>query len=484
MGEPELRSFFSPRGCAVLGASSNPSKAGHQIVRNMLEAGFSGGLYPVNLSGGHVLGLEAHSSVSQIPGRVEMVVQAVPAPHTDSVIDDLRRRQSTRGDIQALVVVAAGFAETGTAEGSDLQNRLLEACREMGIRVLGPNCVGVVSTSDGVDTTFILGGKRLPGGISFVSQSGAVGAWLIESWASGVCPVGFNKFVSVGNMADVELIELLRHFRDDQSTTVVGLYLEGYRRGRELAVALGELAARKPVVVLKVGRSSHGAQAAHSHTGSLAGSDRVYDGVMKQVGVRRASSIEELSDTLQAFDRLPLPTGPGVFLITQAGGPGIYCADVLAQSGDISFARIEETTKEALRAAVPPFASVCRPEGHADITAAATSSQHAEALRLVMRDEGVDAVLLLTVPVLFMPAEEVARGLVEVIRDLNASGIDKPFLPVLLAGEAVEEGRRTLDEAGLLSFVTPDRAARALAHLAGYARFRAGAREARWSAHA
>jgi len=466
-----LDSFFCPSGCAILGASGDPQKAGHQIVRNMLDAGGPGGLYPVNPTGDDILGLEGYSSLADIPGQVEMVILAVPAKYVESVVADLRQRQESAGDIRALVVVAAGFAETGTRDGQRRQALLLDTCKELGIRVLGPNCVGIIDWANGMNTTFIMGTQPKTGGISFVSQSGAVGAWLVETWSSGPVPVGLSKFISVGNMADVDLVEILDYLRSDPATKVVGMYLEGYHEGRRLARALRRLTAEKPVVVLKVGRSDRGAEAAHSHTGSMAGSDRIYDGIFRQVGVRRVSSVEELSDTLQAFDRLPLPGGPNAFLITQAGGPGIYCADTLEDQGETRFARVTAETRRALTEALPPFASVCRPEGHSDITAAATASQHARAVELTMLDESVDAVLLVTVPVLFVPPEDIASELIDVCSRLAARGINKPLLPVLLAGEVIERGRQLLDEAGLLTFETPDRAARALGHLVGYARF-------------
>lgn len=474
-----IDAFFRPKGVAILGASSNPTKAGHQIVANMKDAGYQGPIYPVNPKGGEILGLKCYTSLDSIPGRVELAVLAVPAGVVDSVISDLQARHSRIADTRAMVVTAAGFSETGTEEDRRKEYRLLTTCRTLGIRVLGPNCVGVIDNISGVDTTFIMGATRRKGGITVVSQSGSVGAWLMETWASGPCPMGFNKFISVGNMADVDLVEIFEYLRDDDSTSVVGLYLEGYRQGRRLAEAMQLLANKKPVVVLKVGRSDRGAQAAHSHTGSMAGSDKVYDGVLKQTGARRVDTIEELSDTLKAFDGLPPLRGSKLFLVTQAGGPGIHCTDTIANLSELRYARVSDKTKETLKNALPSFASVCRPEGYTDVTAAASALQQAQAVETVLREPTVDAAVFVTVPVLFVPPEEVARELVEAMNRLRRDGIVKPIVSVLLAGRTVAAARQILEENGLSTFESPDRAVRALNHVAAYARFMSRRRETR-----
>ncbi len=474
-----IDAFFNPKGVAVLGASTQPSKAEYQIVANMLDAGYRGSVYPVNPKGGEILGLKSFPSLDAIPGEVDLVVLAVSAGAVNSVLEDLKARGSRTTDIKAMIVVAAGFSETGTEEGMGAEKRLLGTCRSLGIRVLGPNCVGVMDTLSGVDTTFITGATREKGGISFVSQSGSVGAWLMQTWASGPCPMGFNKFVSVGNMADVDLVEILEYFCEDDSTRVVGLYLEGYLRGRALAHILRKITSKKPVVVLKVGRSKTGAEAAHSHTGSMAGQDRVYDGVLKQIGVRRVFSVEELSDTLKAFDKLPFIKGENVFLVTQAGGPGIYCTDVLSRLTNLGFSHISQQSKKVLIQALPSFAAVCRPEGYADVTAAASAKEQAKAVEVVLEDDAVDSAIFVTVPVLFVPPDEVASEIIQAVSRLKSKGINKPLLSVLLAGEAVSSARKSMEQNGLATFDSPDRAARALNHMAAYRRYRSRQTRAR-----
>ncbi|HHY93915.1 MAG TPA: hypothetical protein GX513_02720 [Firmicutes bacterium] len=467
--------FEGVQGVAILGASADPGKAGHQIVRNMADAGFPGSIYPVNPHGVAVAGYRGYRSLSSIPARVDLVVVAAPATVVDQVVRDLEERFAKVGDVRGVITAAAGFAETGTAEGRHRQDMLLDVCTRHGVREMGPNCVGIIDNHHHLDTTFIQGTRRRAGGVSMISQSGAFGAWLLSSWSAQPLPAGINKFCSLGNMADLDVIELLAYLGRDERTRVVGMYLEGHPRARELVEVAGEVARRKPVVVLKVGRSEEGGQAARSHTGALTGSDRIYDAAFRQFGVIRVDSADELSDTLQAFDRLPLP-GKRVFLATQAGGPGTYCMDVLAsfrplREGGLRAALISPSTRQGLVELLPPFASVCRPEGYCDITAAATVEQHARTVELLLSDPGVDAVLLITVPTLYLPVKELGNALVEAYERATARAGPKPLLSVLLAGDGVRPGRHLLEEAGLPTFETPERAVRALRNLIRYRSF-------------
>lgn len=463
---PEV--FFGARSVAVVGASPDPRKAGHQIVRNMLDAGFPGAVIPVNPQGLGVAGLRAYRTLHEIPERVDLVVIAAPAAAVGEVAADLERRLEQRGDVRAVVTAAAGFAETGTEEGRRRQEVLLGVCRRHGLREMGPNCVGIIDNENHVDTTFIVGTRRRRGGVSMVSQSGAFGAWLVSAWSAQVVPAGINKFCSLGNMADVDLVEMLEFLGRDDTTRVVGMYLEGHPDARLLVETAGDVARRKPVVVLKVGRSEAGSRAALSHTGAMAGSDRLYEAAFRQYNILRVESADELSDTLQALDRLPLPRGDRVFLVTQAGGPGTFCTDVLASFREVRWAEVGEGARSALRELLPPFASVCRPEGYCDITAAATVEQHARTVELVLRDPGVDAVILITVPTLYIPGEELAAAVADAWERACRAVGPKPLLCSFLAGDVVREGRRILEERGLFTFETPDRAARALRNMIRY----------------
>jgi len=437
----------------------------------MLAADYGGSLFPVNPRETRIAGLPCYPDLASVPGAIEMVVMCAPASATPAILKDLERRRCGRNDVKVFVAVAAGFAETGTPEGRTLQESLVRYCHEHGLRLLGPNCVGVIDNVNRLDTTFILGLTRRPGGISFISQSGAFGAWLAMWWSSFPHPVGLSKFISLGNMAGVDLLEVLEYLGEDPETRVIGVYLEGHRHARRLLETAGRIAATKPVIILKVGRSEVGGVAASTHTGSMAGTDLVYDGAMRQFGICRVATAQELSDTLRAFDMLPLPEGPRTFVVTQAGGPGIYAVDALVDDGSAVLAPISAQAITTLRSGLVPFASVGRPQGHADITASATARHHVHAVETVLSQPTVDAGILITVPVLHMPPEQLALELVKSLHGLEARGVRKPFLPVILSGEQVREGRRVVEQAGYPTFESPDHAVKALGHLIRYARF-------------
>ncbi len=511
-----MDSFFSPAGCAVVGASRDPHKPGHQMLRSMLDAGFPPErIFPVNpgltgsgrLSRGpgagddEIAGLPAYASLASIPGPVQLAVIMVPPRALDDVLADVARRTRERGDLGALIVTAGGYAELGTAEGRQRQDKLARAAREAGVRLMGPNCIGVIDTRSRLDTTFLHGVVRRPGPIGFVSQSGALGAWFLQMLSSEPEPVGFSKFVSLGNTADVTMAETLDYLRTDPDTRVVGIYLEGTANPRPLLEAIAALSADKPVVVLKTGRTESGRAAAASHTGALAGTDRIWEGALRQAGALRVERMDEFVDTLRVLAgwacagarpaRLPIR----VFLVTHAGGPGVYTMDLLAaHPGRLAPAVVTPETKAALAAAVPPMSSVCRPDGHIDMTASATPAQHAEVVKLLLADPGVDALMTLDLPIRFLGEDAVAAALAAAWREaagrlgsdarpgaapggipgVAATGAkaDKTFLPVLMHGKWSEAGRRVLETSGLCALATPDRAVAALGNLARLAEIR------------
>lgn len=477
-----MRLFFAPAGAAIVGASRDPAKPGHQILRSMLEAGFPPDrLYPINPRETEVAGLPAYPDLASVPGRLELAVLMVPEAVLDRVLDDATVRATARGDLGALIVASGGFAETGTVTGRDRQDRLVRLARSAGLRVMGPNCVGVIDNHHRLDTTFLHGVVRRPGPISFVSQSGAVGAWLTQMLSSEPEPVGFAKLISLGNSADVSVAETLAFLRDDPHTGVVGLYLEGTAEPRSLLRALSALAAEKPVVVLKTGRSETGRQAATSHTGALAGSDRMWAGALRQAGVVRADGVDEFVDTLRVLaahgSRRRAAGGPlRVFVVTHAGGPGVYTMDLLDRHRAwLEPARVAPATRVRLEAVVPPFSSVCRPEGHLDMTAAATAEQHAEVTVRLMDDPAVDALVTLDLPTRFLDDTEVAEALIRAWNEHNIGVKPGPvFLPVIMYGRWSAEGRSLLERSGLPALATPDRAVAALAGLARHLELTAG----------
>ncbi len=463
-----LDALFRPRGIAIAGASNDPTKPGHQVLHNLLEAGYAGQLAVIHPKAPSVLGVTAYPDLMSVPATIEMLILAVPASTTPAMAEAIRLRRVQRGDLRTVVAVAGGFAETHTDEGRAWQAQLREACEDVDVRLVGPNCVGIIDNRNRVDTTFLTGVHRRPSGISLLSQSGAMGAWMALEWGSLPVPVGLNKFISLGNMADVEMGEVLEHLGQDKTTRAIGLYVEGSPSGRALVEAAARAAGRKPVVVLKVGRTGQGSDAAKSHTGALAGADRIYDGAFRQYGLIRVSRIDEFAVTLSAFDRLPLPLGGRVSVLTNAGGPGVYALDAMADRG-LSLARFSPSTKASLRATLPAFASVGEPDGHVDMTGGVGPHQVAQAVAAALRDPGVDAVMHLFIPTRFNTAEEMARELLSLLPGLKRNSLDKPLFPVLMAGHGVAQARRLLEENGIMTFGSPDEAAAALAAMVRYA---------------
>lgn len=465
---PVLDALFRPRGIAIAGASHDPQKPGHQVLANLLEAGYPGHLAIIHPKGGTLMGIQAFADLDQVPGPVEMLILAVPAATTPAMVDAIRHRSHHRGDLKVVVAIGGGFAETGMADGRLWQDQLAEACREVGVRLVGPNCVGIIDNRHRVDTTFLTGVHRQAAGISLLSQSGAMGAWLALEWGARPVPVGLNKFISLGNMAEVDMVEVLEYLGKDSSTRAIGLYLEGHPNARALLETAGRVAQRKPVITLKVGRTGQGSDAAKSHTGALAGADNLYDGAFRQFNLIRARRVDDFCTMLNAFDKLPLPLGGRIAVLTNAGGPGVYALDCLADNG-LTLGRFSPSTQAVLSATLPAFASIGKPDGHVDMTGGVGPRQVAQAVAAVLRDPGIDAVFHLFIPTKFNSAEDMARELLALLPALKRNSLDKPLFPVLLAGHGVAEARRMLEEKGMPTFGSPDEAAAALAAMIQYA---------------
>ena len=480
--DKRLDGLFNPENIAVVGASSNPLKAGYIILNNLLNIGYEKKIFPINITETEILGLPCYQKLSQVPEKVELVVLITPARMIYELMEDLDLRMQEKKDVKVIVCAAADYGETKTDEGIARQNCLLDMAAKHGIRVVGPNCIGVIDNINRVDTTFIetmlpkeMRGRK--GGISFISQSGAVAASLLMMGASQPYPISMNKFISIGNMADVDFIDLLEYFEQDEDTRVIGMYMEGYPDGRKLIDTLARITKKKPVVILKVGRSEIGAKAANSHTGSLAGADAVYDAAFTQYGILRVFTMEELLDAIQAFDEITLPAGNKTFILSQAGGPGIYCTDAFVEQGNLEFPLISKESRSRLAKLLPDMANICEPEGYADITAAATVEHHVESLRIVMEDEQVDGVLFITVVPTFLPQDELAQGLVKLLKEegyLNK----KPVYICIMAGNYVRECRRILEENGIRTYDTPVHAVKAASLAVKYREFLTGERSA------
>lgn len=452
-----LKSFFEPASIAIIGATADAGKAGYQITRNLLERKFMGQVYPVNPKLDNVLGLTCYPSLSDVPEPVELMVICIPAHGVSEVF----RQAAARGDVRAAVIVAAGFSETRIPERVELEKEVVALAKQAGIRIIGPNCVGVMNSAKHLDTTFAPTLKQVPGAMSVISQSGSLGASILMFDADQPVPMGYAKTAHVGNMCDVDVLEILKYFRDDPDTAAIAVYMEGIDNAREFMEVAREVTRTKPIIALKVGRSDLGSQAAASHTGSLAGSDQIYEGALKQSGVIRVNTIQELLDTAKAFSAQPLPQGNRVCILTEAGGPGIIAMDEVGMSnGAAQLAALSQDTKTKLREVLPPMAIICHPDGYIDMSAAASEEQHALALDLILADPGVDSVLLMSVPPTFLNPVDLAEAVVKV-----SVNYPKPVLACLLAGDWVKEARQIMENHHLPTFDMPERAARALVNM-------------------
>ncbi len=463
-----LTGFFNAEGVAILGASAKKGKPGHSIVANAKEAGFAGKIYPVSVSADSILGFKCARSLEEISGRVDLVVMVLPAADCVEAARAIARRKDEKGDISAVVVVSAGFSELGTETGREREKALLEALLPRGIRVVGPNCLGVIDTYGGISTNFDIGAYRR-GGLSVITQSGAFAASYLK-WAEPLGLVGLNKFVSLGNMSDVNVVDLLGYFAADERTNVIALYLEGTRQGRELVEAAAEVTRKKPVVALKAGKTKVGSVAAASHTGSIAGSFEMYQGVFRQAGVVLTPSVIEFYHTAAAFDKMPLPRGNRICVLTVLGGPGTLCVDELISSGEVELASLSEETKGELRKILIPAANIGKPEGFIDTTPSFSEEQHREVLTIVLRDPGVSGVIYLTTPPAFIDEEALAENIVAAWSSFPREE-RKPVLSVIGFGYAVPRLRKRMEEAGMPTIEYPDVAAKVMSHMVRYSRY-------------
>jgi len=448
-----LDPFFTPRSIAVVGASRNPLKLGYVLLDNLSRARFDGPIYPVNPNAEAVLGMPAYERVDAIPGPVDLAVLTVPNAAVETVIEECGRK-----GVRAAVVVTAGFRETG-ADGARREKEVIARARAGGVRVIGPNSLGIINTFANLNATF---SESAPYRyeIAVISQSGAMATAILD-WARAI-DVGFSKFVSLGNMGDVSEVDLLSYLCDDPQTKLIVGYLEGFTDGRKFLEVARRVTATKPLVIMKVGRSAIGARAAQSHTGALAATDTVVDAALRQAGVVRAYTMEELFDYTLAFSYLPLPRGRRLAIVTNAGGPGVMAADAIERYG-LELARLSPIASDKLAEALPAAASSANP---IDVLGDAAADRYQAAIEIALEDPGVDAVLALLTPQAVTEPERTARSITHLARTSA-----KPVAAVYMGGDAVARGRAMLDAAHVPAYHYPERAVRAIAALAGYARY-------------
>jgi acetyl coenzyme A synthetase (ADP forming)-like protein len=452
-----LEPLFRPRSIAVIGASRRRDSIGGAILRNLIEQEFQGPVYPVHREASYVQSVPAYPTVEAIPGPVDLAVVVVPAAHVLEAVDACGRK-----GVRALVVISAGFKEVGP-EGRALETELRETVRRYGMRLVGPNCLGILNTDPNVRMNATFAPVQPPAGrVAFSSQSGALGLAILDY--ARELNLGISQFVSVGNKADVSGNDLIEFWEQDEGTDVILLYLESFGNPSKFVQIARRVSRVKPIVAVKSGRTASGARAATSHTGALAGSDAAVDALFRQSGVIRTDTIEELFDTALLLAYQPVPRGKRVAILTNAGGPGIMAADACESAG-LTLPALSAKTTKALRAFLPAEASVRNP---VDMIASARAESYQKALALLVADENVDAVIVIFVPPLVTGAPEVARAILA-----GGKGSRKPILSCFMGSHGIPESLKSLNEGHIPSYAFPEAAARTLARVAQYGRWRA-----------
>ncbi len=446
-----LDSVFQPSSIAVIGASREPNKIGHVIVKNFVDGGFGGKVFPINPNAEEILGLPSYKSVLDVKEKIDSAIIAVPASAAAGVLEECGKK-----GIKGAVMITGGFSEVGNRKGEE---RLAQIADKYGIALIGPNCMGVITPSSRVDSVFLpiykLGRPRV-GGISFISQSGAVGGCIVDLAARA--GIGMSKFVSYGNAAVVDECDLLSYLAHDKETDIIVVYIEGVKDGGKFLQVAREITRHKPLVAIKAGKSAAGAEAARSHTGSLAGSSEAYTAAFRQANVIEAETLDQLFDFAKIFDQV-LPCGKRVGIITNGGGMGVLATDSLEEEG-LSLAQLSGETVRTLKASLPQYANARNP---LDIIGDADSHRYEVALNAMLKDEGVDIILLV---ILFQTAA-IDSSVVNIA--IRASDLKKkPIIAVCTGGEYTEMHKRILESYGIPTYSSPSSAMRAIAKFIGY----------------
>ncbi|NIM95168.1 MAG: CoA-binding protein [Anaerolineales bacterium] len=442
-----LSAFFNPNSVAVIGASSNPSKLGHAVVKNLIEGGFLGDerqIYPINLKSDEILGLKAYPNILDVPGQIDLAVIVIPYPAVPEVIQLCGEK-----GIPAAIIISAGFREAGM-EGLEREQEVIEIAKNYGIRLIGPNCLGVIDTFTPLNASFSAG-MPPSGPMAFMSQSGALGTAILD-WAQAG-RLGLSKFVSLGNKADVNEIDLLREWKDDATSNVILCYIEGLPDGEAFIRVAREVTREKPVIAIKSGVTQSGARAVTSHTGSLAGSEQAYQSAFHQAGVLRAESLEELFNYARGFGYLPSLKGDQIAIITNAGGPGILATDALERA-DLRLARFEPEYIQSLVSFLPDAASAANP---IDVLGDARADRYRFALEKVIEGPSVDGVMVIVTPQAMTEIRETAEVVAKI-----ATRTDKPIVACFMGEAQIEAGVEILERNNIPNYPYPEQAAKVL----------------------
>ncbi|HUC38732.1 MAG TPA: CoA-binding protein [Candidatus Acidoferrum sp.] len=452
-----IEPIISPKSVAVIGASDNPTKVGHAIMQNYIDVDFQGKIYPINISAQEkIMGRKAYKSVAEVKEPIDLAVICVPAEFVPQVI-----LECGKAKVKGVVVVSSGFAEVGNQK---LQDKLEEAAKRYKLPVIGPNCLGIMDPRSKNDTLFLPTYKiERPkiGGVSFVSQSGSVGSSILDLISAE--GFGLARFISYGNAAVVDEVDILNYLSHDKETRVVVFYIEGVKRGKEFAELAKKATMLKPVVILKGGTTPSGATAAHSHTASLAGSTEAYKALFRQFGFITAETLEDLLYFAKIFDTQPLTTGNRIGIITNGGGHGVLATDALYNSG-LAIPELGKETQKYLRKVMPPIVNVRLP---LDIGGDAGADRFSAALEALNNDSNVDAIMAITLFQTPGADEKVAETIIN-------QGIKrtKPLVVVSTGSSYTLSHTKLIESSGVPVYESPDIAARALSALIGYSKYR------------
>ena len=450
-----LENFFNPQSVAIVGASHTKGKVGYEILKNMIDAGYPGNIFPVNPKPHPIEGLECYPDLKSIGQKPDLVIIIVPAKIVPSII-----QQCADVGAQSVIIITAGFKEIGK-EGDALEKQIIKIARKAGIRTIGPNCLGVVAPANKVNASF---GGALPavGSIGYLSQSGALLTAILDM--ANANDIGFSKLVSIGNKADVDELDIIKALAVDKETKVIAGYLESITNGNQFVREAERISHDKPILLIKSGGTDAGAKAASSHTGSLAGEEVAYESAFARAGIIRCSSIKQQFDCAQAFAHQPLAAGPRVAVITNAGGPGIMAADTIEQQG-LTFAKLADETIEKLASKLPPAANCYNP---VDVLGDALADRYEFALDVVLDDPDVDIILILLTPQAMTEPAATAQA----IGRLTQEKPTKPILTCFLGAGKIEEGVRILRRSNIPQIDTVESAVAAAKVMADYARWR------------
>ena len=449
----KLDAIFFPKTIAIIGASRKPGSVGHSLLANLIDSRFQGIVYPVNPHAKGILGIKCYPNVIEIPDIVDLAVIVVPVQYVPDVLEECGKK-----GIKGAIIITAGFKEIG-GQGIEAENKVKDICKKYGISLVGPNCLGVMNTSpqSSMNATF---GTQMPreGNIAFMSQSGALCVAVLDY--AKEANVGFSMFISMGNKAGVNENELLLYLKEAKNTAVILMYLEDLVDGREFMSIAREITSHptnpKPIIALKAGRTRLGAKAASSHTGSLAGSDKVYDAIFEQCGVLRGDTLEEVFDIVKAFSSQPQPQGSNVVIITNSGGPGILATDALIQNG-LEIAPFSPALKKKLRTILPPTANINNP---IDLIAEAQHELYEATLRETLTQKDIHSALIILTPTAFTHVDKIAHTIVRAAKTYK-----KPILCCFLGIYDVSGGIEILEENGIPTYRFPESAARVLAEM-------------------